>query len=55
MSVAEHLIDQLGALNISLTEEDHHRIDCICTPGKTLVSYYYEDSSADFRPSQYRW
>jgi aryl-alcohol dehydrogenase-like predicted oxidoreductase len=51
----EHLIDQLGALEIALTEEDHHRIDCICAPGKTLVSYYYEDSSADFRPSQYRW
>jgi aryl-alcohol dehydrogenase-like predicted oxidoreductase len=51
----EHLIDQLGALNIALTEEDHQRIDRICAPGKTLVSYYYEDSSADFRPSQYRW
>jgi len=51
----EHLIDQLGALNIALTEEDHQRIDHICVPGKTLVSYYYEDTSADFRPAQYRW
>lgn len=51
----EHLIDQLGTLNVTLTEEDRQRIDHICTPGKTLVSYYYEDSSADFRPARYRW
>jgi aryl-alcohol dehydrogenase-like predicted oxidoreductase len=51
----EHLTEQLGALDIVLTEEDQQRIDSICTPGKTLVSYYYEDSPADFRPAQYRW
>jgi len=51
----EHLIEQLGALNVALTPQDHQRIDQICPPGKTLVSYYYEDSSADFRPAQYRW
>jgi aryl-alcohol dehydrogenase-like predicted oxidoreductase len=51
----EQLEDQLGALDISLTGEDQQRIDEICAPGKTLVSYYYEDSSADFRAAQYRW
>jgi len=40
---------------VVLTTKVWGRIDCICAPGKTLVSYYYEDSSADFRPSQYRW
>jgi hypothetical protein len=54
-TIIDYALDAGEHLNISLTEEDHHRIDCICTPGKTLVSYYYEDSSADFRPSQYRW
>ena len=47
--------DQLGALNVTLTSQDLQRIDQICLPGKTLVSYYYEDTSADFRPTQYRW
>jgi len=51
----DHLTDQLGTLNVALIAEDHQRIDQICAPGKTLVSYYYEDSSADFRPAQYRW
>ncbi|HET8842202.1 MAG TPA: aldo/keto reductase [Ktedonobacteraceae bacterium] len=51
----EHLIEQLKSLDVSLTETDHQRIDSICPPGKTLVSYYYEDTSADFRPAQYRW
>ena len=51
----EHLQDQLGALNVHLSEADHQRIDQICAPGKTLVSYYYEDTSADFRASQFRW
>jgi aryl-alcohol dehydrogenase-like predicted oxidoreductase len=51
----EQLTDQLGALNVTLTVQEHQRIDQICPPGKTFVSYYYEDSSADFRPAQYRW
>ncbi len=51
----EHLKEQLGALDVALTAEDHQRIDAICAPGKTLVSYYYEDSSADFQTPQYRW
>jgi len=51
----DHLIEQLGTLDINLTAEDHQRIDQICLPGKTLVSYYHEDTSADFRPAQYHW
>jgi aryl-alcohol dehydrogenase-like predicted oxidoreductase len=54
-SMLDHLVEQLGALDVVLTEEDHQRIDRICQPGKTLVSYYYEDTSADFRAVQYRW
>lgn len=51
----EHLIEQLGALNVVLTKEDQQRIDHICQPGNALVSYYHEDGSADWRPAQYHW
>lgn len=51
----DHLHDQLGALDVTLTVEDHAAIDRICAPGKTLVSYYHEDGSADFRAAAYRW
>lgn len=49
------LKEHLGALDISLTTEDLQRIDAICAPGKTLVSYYYEDTSADFHAAQFHW
>jgi aryl-alcohol dehydrogenase-like predicted oxidoreductase len=51
----DQLIEQLGALEVSLSADDQARIDRICPPGQSRVSYYYEDSSADFRPSQYPW
>ena len=47
--------EQIGALTVSLTDEDLGRIDAVCPPGKTLVSYYHEDTYADFRPTEYRW
>jgi aryl-alcohol dehydrogenase-like predicted oxidoreductase len=49
------LEEHLGTLQVSLSAEDHQRINAICPPGKTLVSYYYEDTSADFRAAQYHW
>jgi aryl-alcohol dehydrogenase-like predicted oxidoreductase len=51
----DHLHDQLGALTVTLTADDHARMDRICAPGKTLVSYYHEDTSADFQAAAYRW
>jgi aryl-alcohol dehydrogenase-like predicted oxidoreductase len=51
----DHLTDQLGALQVALTDEDHRRIDAIRAPGSTLVSYYHEDGAADFHPPLYRW
>ncbi len=47
--------DQIGALTVKLSDEDLRRIDTICPPGKTLVSYYHEDAYADFRPTEFRW
>ena len=47
----EQLEDNLGALNISITEEDKAAIDALVPPGR-MVSPFYE---ADFGPNQYRW
>ena len=47
----EQLDDNLGALAVTLTDEDRQRIDEIVPPGR-MVSPFYE---ASFGPSQYRW
>jgi aryl-alcohol dehydrogenase-like predicted oxidoreductase len=47
----EQLEDNLGALPLTLTAEDHATIDQLVPPGR-MVSPFYE---ADFGPHQYRW
>ncbi|RIK36255.1 MAG: aldo/keto reductase [Chloroflexi bacterium] len=47
----EQLEDNLGALAVTLTDEDRKAIDQLVPPGR-MVSPYYE---ADFGPHQYRW
>ena len=45
-----HLVDNLGALDVSVTDEDRRRIDELVPPGR-MVSPFYE---ADFGPSLHR-
>lgn len=47
----EQLEDNLGALEVEVTEEDLKAIDDLAPPG-SMVSKYYE---ADFGPHSYRW
>lgn len=47
--------EHLGALDVTITDEDRQRIDQICPPGKVIVPYYIDDAFADFRPHQFRW
>ena len=47
----EQLEDNLGALEVKVTDEDRARIDTLIPPGQEVVSYY----NADFGPHQYRW
>jgi len=47
----EQLEDNLGALNVKITDEDKTRIDAVAPPGREIVSYY----EADFGPHEYRW
>lgn len=41
------LEDNLGALDVELTDEDRNRLDVVAPPGRATVSYY----DADFGPS----
>jgi aryl-alcohol dehydrogenase-like predicted oxidoreductase len=45
------LDDNLGSVEIEITDEDHQRLDKVAPPGGFIVSYY----DADFGPSKYRW
>ncbi len=47
----EQLEDNLGALDVIITEEDRRRIDELVPPGTEVVPYY----QADFGVSKYRW
>ena len=49
-----HFEDNLGALAVNFTEEDHARIDAVCAPEEAIVSYY-NGRSMDFAAAQYRW
>lgn len=46
----EHLEDNLGALDISLTDEDKQTLDEVSPPGKAIADFY----EADFDPEPYR-
>ena len=47
----EQLEDNLGALEIELTDEERGELDEVSPPGKAIVSYY----DADFGPEPQRW
>ena len=42
----EQLEDNLGAVEVSLDENDHERLDAVAPPGRSTVPYY----EADFGP-----
>jgi aryl-alcohol dehydrogenase-like predicted oxidoreductase len=44
------LEDNLGALEVTLTDDDLRRIDEVSPPGRVIVPYY----EADFGPHVYR-
>ena len=46
----EQLADNLGCLDVELTETDLEKLDALSAPGRAIVPYY----QADFGPHQYR-
>lgn len=53
----EQLADSLGALAITITDEDRKRLDVIAPPGRMTVPYYGHDGFAwtTWGPHQHRW
>ena len=47
----EQLEDNLGAVEVSLDENDNERLDAVAPPGRATVPYY----EADFGPHRFRW
>jgi diketogulonate reductase-like aldo/keto reductase len=45
----EQLEDNLGALDVEITDEDREAIDGFTRPGREIVNYF----DADFGPSRY--
>ena len=50
----DHLLDNLGAANVTITDEDRQRLDAISEPEGVIVSYY-NGRAMDFKAPQYRW
>ena len=53
-SSMDQLLDNLGTLEVDVTEEDKKQIDQVAPPGKAIASCYEKDSDIDFGPSQFR-
>ena len=47
----EQLEDNLGAIDVQVTDEDRGRLDEVATPGEAIRQYY----RADFGPHLFRW
>jgi aryl-alcohol dehydrogenase-like predicted oxidoreductase len=50
----EHFEDNLGSVNVIITDEDRARIDVIAEPEGAIVPYYH-GRLIDFKPPQHRW
>jgi aryl-alcohol dehydrogenase-like predicted oxidoreductase len=51
----EQFTEQIGAAEVTVTDEDRARIDAAARPGGCVVPYYLDDATADFRPHAFRW
>ncbi len=50
----DHLLDNLGAANVQITDQDRARLDAVSEPEQAIVPYY-TGKNIDFKPPQYRW
>lgn len=51
----EQLVDNLGATEVELTEEDLAKIDELAPPKSVSLRYYDAANKLDLRPHYYRW
>ncbi|MBW7884062.1 MAG: aldo/keto reductase [Caldilineaceae bacterium] len=50
----DHLEDNLGALNVAITDADRARLDAVSEPEQAIVPYY-TGRNIDFKPPLFRW
>lgn len=50
----EHLQDNLGAVDVTITDADRARLDIVAEPEQAIVPYY-TGSLIDFKPPRHRW
>lgn len=50
----EHLLDNIGAIEVELSDSDHARLDTLAEPELATVPYYH-GSMIDFKPSEFGW
>lgn len=50
----EQLEDNIGAVDVQLTDDDHAKIDDVAEPELAIVPYYH-GSMINFKPSDYGW
>ncbi|HEU4617275.1 MAG TPA: aldo/keto reductase [Gammaproteobacteria bacterium] len=51
----EQLVDNLGAVNVEITDEDRARLDAVAPPLGASLRYYDAAMSVDFAPNLGRW
>jgi aryl-alcohol dehydrogenase-like predicted oxidoreductase len=51
----EQLVDNLGALEVELTDADRVRLDAVAPPWSATLRYYDAALALDFRPNAARW
>ncbi|MFC1960613.1 aldo/keto reductase [Chloroflexota bacterium] len=49
-----HLEDNLGAVDVIITDEDRARLDAVAPPEQAIVPYYH-GKMINFKPPEYRW
>ena len=49
-----HIEDNIGAVDVVITDEDRARLDAVAEPEGAIVPYYH-GSMVDFSPSQFGW
>jgi aryl-alcohol dehydrogenase-like predicted oxidoreductase len=51
----EQLVDNLGAANVRVSDEDRARLDALASPWSATLRYYDAAMAIDFRPNLSRW
>lgn len=49
-----HLVDNIGATDIGLTDDDHAGLDAVAEPERATVPYYH-GALVNFKPNEYTW